>query len=238
MRRRGGFQIYRAFFEAEKSGPWEIPSHERIGCPRQQSGTGKDEGIWASCFYKKPHSNDDLRKLIPLALDDLAACEYSTDWKQPFDLPHIVLEWFLGQKQILFASVVKLSCPKCKKPVGHDTSPRWAVHMPGCYIIPYRRCTCGHRRQSSVADAGVAHYTTAQARNLYQPPASSRKFDFEPYIQRLEKEGGRCLLPVECWCIRCKEKTELYDITRMPVLPMLFRPAVPRPRLGLPLLPL
>lgn len=241
------------------------------------AGTGKDEGVWASCFYKKPHSNDDLRKLIPLALDDLAACESSTDWKQPFDLPHRVLEWFLGQKQILFSSVaissfqdvlealerlletrvsrsrldalqwilrqtlvhqqqhletvtlshqqayhsrfdgrvIKLSCPKCKKPVGHDTSPRWAVHMPGCYIIPHRRCTCGHQGQSSVADAGVSHYTTAQARNLYQPPTSRRKFDFEPYLQRPEKEGGSRLLPVDCWCIRCKEKTELYDGTNI-----------------------
>lgn len=111
--------------------------------------------------------------------------------------------------------VIELRCPKCKKRMGHDTSPRWAVHMPGCYILPYRKCTCGHQGPSSVADAGVTHYTKAQARNLYRPPTSKRKFDYEPYLQRLEEEDGSRPSPVDSWCIQCKEKTELYGGTNI-----------------------
>ncbi|KAK1769649.1 hypothetical protein QBC33DRAFT_604725 [Phialemonium atrogriseum] len=50
------------------------------------------EGAWQAYFVKKPHSNDDLRKLIPLALDSLDTCTTEEDWKLPTDLPDPVLE--------------------------------------------------------------------------------------------------------------------------------------------------
>lgn len=60
---------------------------------------------WDIFFSKYPHSNNTLRKLIPPALDALKNCDHSDSWRLPPDLPDPVLEWFEGQKYILFSNV-------------------------------------------------------------------------------------------------------------------------------------
>jgi len=65
-----------------------------------------ETGAWDH-YFGHPLSNNDLRKLIPPAIKVLEDCEPSKDvgWKEPGDFPAPLLQWFRGQKQILFAHV-------------------------------------------------------------------------------------------------------------------------------------
>ncbi|KAH8689209.1 hypothetical protein BGW36DRAFT_442496 [Talaromyces proteolyticus] len=187
-------------------------------------------GEWHDYFAKLPHSNQALRNLIPFALDALEACQPadSFSWETPTDLPEPVLNWFVGQKEILFSkssisnfvdvakyltpivlaqgqpnnlhdlfrrilvhqrdtlSTIKgkhqenfhsrfdgqkvsgLVCEQCGTPaVKADDKPRWAVNMPGCYIVHERRCK-NPECPGSGSKGTFAVPTTIAKKRIYQ----------------------------------------------------------------------
>jgi hypothetical protein len=79
----------------------------------------KEEG-WGRYFSTVPHSNDELRRLLPPALQPIEN-DQGSRWNDPSDFPDAVQEWFRGQKEILFygrcihgmsdiAGIFKASC--------------------------------------------------------------------------------------------------------------------------------
>jgi len=74
---------------------------------------------WEYCFKNTPHSNDRLRKLIPEALACLPPGHDFEHWLLPTDLPPAVLEWFQGQREIIFASVSISSLDDVVKALQH-----------------------------------------------------------------------------------------------------------------------
>jgi hypothetical protein len=67
-------------------------------------GSSREE--WDGYFFaKNPHSNNDLRRLIPPALAALQEDHPSDGWITPKNLPEPVQNWLRGQKQILFADI-------------------------------------------------------------------------------------------------------------------------------------
>jgi hypothetical protein len=64
-----------------------------------QSAT-EEEG-WGRYFGSNPYSNDDLRHLLPSALQAIDD-HRDEQWNDPSHFPEAVREWFRGQKQILF----------------------------------------------------------------------------------------------------------------------------------------
>lgn len=60
----------------------------------------EEEG-WGRYFSSNPYSNDDLRHLLPSALQAIDD-HRDEQWNDPSDFPEAVREWFRGQKQILF----------------------------------------------------------------------------------------------------------------------------------------
>jgi hypothetical protein len=61
-------------------------------------------GSWGSYFQHRSHSNEILKEYIPPAKEALSNWTPSDVWVLPTDLPIAVLEWFQGQKHILFAN--------------------------------------------------------------------------------------------------------------------------------------
>ncbi|KAL9037621.1 MAG: hypothetical protein Q9180_003614 [Flavoplaca navasiana] len=63
-----------------------------------------EDGEWHSYFDDYPHSNNVTRKLIPTAIEATAlAIEPDCGiWQNPSQFPPAVLEWFKGQKDVLF----------------------------------------------------------------------------------------------------------------------------------------
>lgn len=57
---------------------------------------------WGIYFNHKPHSNDELRRILPKAIDKCRIELIADGWRNPLDFPDSVIEWFKGQKQILF----------------------------------------------------------------------------------------------------------------------------------------
>ncbi|KAL8745041.1 MAG: hypothetical protein Q9190_002790 [Brigantiaea leucoxantha] len=62
------------------------------------------DGEWCLFFTDKPYSNQVTRELIPAALEatSLAIEQGLKDWQDPSEFPLPVLEWFKGQKEVLF----------------------------------------------------------------------------------------------------------------------------------------
>lgn len=62
------------------------------------------DGKWHSYFDDYPHSNNVTRKLIPAAVEATALAIESDcgDWQDLSQFPPAVLEWFNGQKDVLF----------------------------------------------------------------------------------------------------------------------------------------
>ncbi|KAL8718671.1 MAG: hypothetical protein Q9225_004224 [Loekoesia sp. 1 TL-2023] len=61
------------------------------------------QGEWEKFFNQKPHSNRKSRELLPAALEACMALDKSDkDWHDPSQMPGAVLEWFKGQKDVLF----------------------------------------------------------------------------------------------------------------------------------------
>ncbi|QKX58433.1 uncharacterized protein TRUGW13939_05555 [Talaromyces rugulosus] len=72
-----------------------------------QCGSASDQlRVGSGGFYlqHKSHSNKALSEYTPLAKEALSNWTSSDDWVVPTDLPAAVLEWFQGQKHILFAN--------------------------------------------------------------------------------------------------------------------------------------
>jgi hypothetical protein len=236
-----------------------------------------DEGSWHPYFYEKPHSNDVLRQLVPLALEALSDGQSFTDVKRPTDLPFALLEWFKGQKQILFSDRkissfqdvissidqmigkrmpqsssqtlkgklaeilaiqqqslktvpgkhqqyyhsrfgglrVELSCRVCQNAVQADLNPRWAVHKPGVYIVPARRCPCGYRGTDLRPTAGnkVISCTTSAPDKVFQSPYQWILFDDKPYICPPMPVSKTYPGSIETWCIRCKDSNQVVTDT-------------------------
>ncbi|PCH05607.1 Hypothetical protein PENO1_021470 [Penicillium occitanis (nom. inval.)] len=63
-----------------------------------------EAGSWALYFQHKSHSNEALREYIPPAKEALSDWKSFDVWVVPTDLPSAVLEWFQGQKHIIFAN--------------------------------------------------------------------------------------------------------------------------------------
>ncbi|KAL8896174.1 MAG: hypothetical protein Q9192_003224, partial [Flavoplaca navasiana] len=63
-----------------------------------------EDGEWHSYFDDYPHSNNVTRKLIPTAIEATALAIESDCgiWQKPSQFPLAVLEWFKGQKDVLF----------------------------------------------------------------------------------------------------------------------------------------
>ena len=72
--------------------------------PEQPNILRSRVGEWYQYFEKFPHSNDKTRRLLPAAIETakLAISRNSTDWHHPSQFPHPVLEWFKGQKDVIF----------------------------------------------------------------------------------------------------------------------------------------
>lgn len=230
---------------------------------------------WDIFFSKYPHSNNTLRKLIPPALDALKNCDHSDSWRLPPDLPDPVLEWFEGQKHILFSNVsissfsdvshelsrilpgiepnkpkllldlfkeiliyqqkslknvkerhqdlwyskfdgreIVLECKHCKFPPRPDVHSRWAVSRPGCYILRRLRCQgpeCrGQNRHVRPADTDLSYtWTNPMALNFSSQPITY--FDVRIYTRQQSIDIDNVPTAIKCWCLRCKEQTELPD---------------------------
>ena len=71
----------------------------------QSIGETTKGGTWHKYFNFKPHSNKYLRETLPEALKICEELEPICEWKDPSDFPESVLNWFRGQKQILFQNI-------------------------------------------------------------------------------------------------------------------------------------
>ncbi len=86
------------------------------------------QGEWEKFFNQKPHSNRKSRELLPTALEACMAIDKSDErWYDPSQMPGAVLEWFKGQKEVLFyygpiSSIkdIELASKKC---LGVDSFP-------------------------------------------------------------------------------------------------------------------
>lgn len=75
--------------------------------PQQEgpiAGPHIDDGEWETWFEDHPYSAARTNQLLPAALDAIKASIASdyNDWKDPSEFPLAVLEWFKGQKDVLF----------------------------------------------------------------------------------------------------------------------------------------
>jgi len=78
-------------------------SGDTIILPQDNLGPTK-EGAWGCYFNAYPHSNVALRKIIPLAQDDLVSSLDDTSyWTKLTDLPLRVLEWLQGLGEIILS---------------------------------------------------------------------------------------------------------------------------------------
>ena len=88
--------------------------------------TGKkfdvEDGEWHSYFEQYPNRNDGTKKLLPAEIGAtvLAIKSDRKDWYDPSQFPRAVLEWFKGQKDVLFyygpvstAEDIELAFEKC-----------------------------------------------------------------------------------------------------------------------------
>ena len=123
--------------------------------------------------------------------------KYQTQWHSRFD-----------------GSVVELVCKRCQVPTRPDSDPRWAVSRPGYYVARERRCNSpgcrGRKGFASPVDKSML-YLARDPASLYMPPRQMEHFDFEIYTRQPGIDVDNCPSMVECWCIRCKELTELSD---------------------------
>ena len=62
---------------------------------------GPEEDGWGQYFSTVPYSNDELRRILPLALQSVEH-DQGSRWSEPSDFPDVVQNWFRGQKEILF----------------------------------------------------------------------------------------------------------------------------------------
>lgn len=69
------------------------------------AASAAEHGTWDVYFNKWPQSNSCLRALILSALSSLKPPPSSEGWKIPAYLMGPMIQWFLGQKHILFAGV-------------------------------------------------------------------------------------------------------------------------------------
>ena len=67
------------------------------------SGIKGGDSTWEQAFEEKPHSNTKLYDLLPAAID--ATNQNSVEWVSPASFPTPVLDWWRGQKQILFSKI-------------------------------------------------------------------------------------------------------------------------------------
>jgi len=65
------------------------------------SGIEGDDSIWEQAFEEKAHSNTKLYDLLPAAIN--ATNQNSVKWVSLASFPTPVLDWWRGQKQILFS---------------------------------------------------------------------------------------------------------------------------------------
>ena len=78
---------------------------QNLGQGIQSVGETTEGGTWHKYFNLKPHSNKYLRETLPEALKICEELEPICEWKDPSDFPESVLNWFRGQKQILFQNI-------------------------------------------------------------------------------------------------------------------------------------
>jgi hypothetical protein len=253
----------------------QMPPLTILSADENTTSQSVSTGIWDVFFSDRPHSNDKLRELIPPAVDALKMCKCSDSWQLPSDLPDPVLEWFQGQKQILFSNVslsnfsdvvhalrqilpesepnsaellldifkkiliyqqetvknvtgmhqglwhstfdgraIDVFCKTCKVPQRPDSSPRWAVSRPSYYIVRERCCNSpgcdGQSRVTIPVDKDIL-YTTSNVATLYFSGLSKTYFDIGIYIRQQSSDIENYPPAIECWCIRCKELTEISD---------------------------
>lgn len=81
------------------------------------------EGIWSEYFSTLPHSNEELRKSIPDALKACETTEGDEDWRDPSDFPEAVLNWFKGQREILFHDKLRAIREEMAAALSHAVSP-------------------------------------------------------------------------------------------------------------------
>jgi hypothetical protein len=67
------------------------------------SGIEGGDSTWEQVFEEKAHSNTKLYDLLPAAIN--ATNQNSVEWVSPASFPTPVLDWWRGQKQILFSRV-------------------------------------------------------------------------------------------------------------------------------------
>jgi hypothetical protein len=67
------------------------------------SGIEGGDSTWEQAFEEKAHSNTKLYDLLPAAIN--ATNQNSVEWVSPASFPTPVLDWWRGQKQILFSKV-------------------------------------------------------------------------------------------------------------------------------------
>lgn len=109
--------------------------------------------------------------------------------------------------------VVELACRHCQRRLSTDFAPRWAVHRPGTYMTPNRKCysaTCKGKTISTVPVDKNINFTSSSTMLLFQSPQEPREprsLKYERYLLQKGVEDVSCPPTVECWCIRCREKT-------------------------------
>lgn len=74
-------------------------------------------------FNTLPHSNEELRKTIPDALKACETMEGDEDWRDPSDFPEAVLNWFKGQREILFHDKLRATSEEMTAALSHAVSP-------------------------------------------------------------------------------------------------------------------
>jgi len=75
---------------------------QNLGQGIRSVGETTEGGTWHKYFNLKPHSTKYLRETLPEALKICEELEPICEWIDPSDFPESVLNWFRGQKQILF----------------------------------------------------------------------------------------------------------------------------------------
>jgi hypothetical protein len=108
-----------------------------------------------------------------------------------------------------------LACRHCQQRLSTGTTPRWAVHRPGAYIIAIRWCNSSSCKGKTVKPLPVDQSipsTSTSITNLFQLQQVLRK----PFYLRYEKKGSRIVIVPPLLSVSVLGAGNIHSLTRVP----------------------